>query len=165
MARRDEMLGLNEFLAHLAKCLLLASQLGHRTIGLQYGKAEAGAFLATALATDRLVALPGAEPVVMDLPSIARVTKLPEDELRKLAQTSAAFAPSLDNMYKVGAVAEVWDPDQPLDEQLEAALQAASARDVRDELGAERNGRPMAAQVAQRVIAAATARPGDAVPS
>ena len=28
MARRDEMRGLNEYLAHLAKCLLLASQQG-----------------------------------------------------------------------------------------------------------------------------------------
>ena len=54
MARRDEMRGLNEYLAHLAKCLLLASQQGHRTIGLEYGKAAAGAFLATALATDFL---------------------------------------------------------------------------------------------------------------
>ena len=30
----DEMRGLNEYLAHLAKCLLLASQQGHRTVGL-----------------------------------------------------------------------------------------------------------------------------------
>ncbi len=75
MARRDEMRGLNEYLAHLAKCLLLASEHGHRSIGLEYGKAAAGAFLATALATDRLVALPGAAPSVMDLPSISRVTE------------------------------------------------------------------------------------------
>ncbi len=46
MARRDEMRGLNEYLSHLAKCLLLASQEGHRTIGLEYGKDAAGAFLA-----------------------------------------------------------------------------------------------------------------------
>src|SRR4029077_16718238 len=59
MARRDEMRGLNEYLAHLAKCLLLASQQGHRTIGLEYGKAAAGAFLATALATDFLIGLMG----------------------------------------------------------------------------------------------------------
>ena len=77
MARRDEMRGLNEYLAHLAKCLLLASQQGHRTIGLEYGQAAAGAFLATALATYFLVGLPDAEPVVMDLPSMSRVTKLP----------------------------------------------------------------------------------------
>src|SRR5271163_3492070 len=33
MARRDEMIGLNEYLAHLAKCLLLASQEGIGQLG------------------------------------------------------------------------------------------------------------------------------------
>jgi malonate decarboxylase gamma subunit len=100
MARRDEMLGLNEYLAHLAKCLLLASHQGHRTIGLEYGKAAAGAFLATALATDRLIGLPGAEPTVMDLPSMSRVTKLPEDKLRELAKSTPVFAPGLDHLVQ-----------------------------------------------------------------
>jgi malonate decarboxylase gamma subunit len=107
MARRDEMRGLNEYLAHLAKCLLLASQQGHRTIGLEYGKAAAGAFLATALATDFLVGLPGAEPVVMDLPSMSRVTKLPMDKLKELATTTPVFAPGLDHLAQMGAVAEI----------------------------------------------------------
>ena len=156
MTRRDEMRGLNEYLAHLAKCLLLASHLGHRTIGLEYGKAVAGSFLATALATDVLVGLPGAEPAVMDMPSIARVTKLPEDKLTELAKTTAVFAPGLDHMVFVGAVAAIWDPARPLDEQLEETLAAASPDDRRDVLGAERKGRPMAAEVARRVIAEAT---------
>jgi malonate decarboxylase gamma subunit len=103
MARRDEMRGLNEYLAHLAKCLLLASQQGHRTIGLEYGKAA-----------DRLVGLPGAEPTVMDLPSVSRVTKLPLDTLKVLAKTTPVFAPGLDHLLQVGAVAEVWDPEKPL---------------------------------------------------
>ena len=156
MARRDEMRGLNEYLAHLAKCLLLASQLGHRTIGLEYGEAAAGAFLATALATDRLVGLPGAEPTVMDLPSMARVTKLPEEKLKELAKTTPVFAPGLDHMFQMGAVAEIWDPKKPLDEQLEQTLRNASSTDTRDELGAERKGRLMTAVVAKRVIAEAT---------
>jgi malonate decarboxylase gamma subunit len=156
MARRDEMIGLNEYLAHLAKCLLLASQLGHRTIGLEYGKAAAGAFLATALATDCLVGLPGAEPSVMDLPSMARVTKLPEDKLKELAKTTPVFAPGLDHMFQMGAVAEIWDPKKPLDEQLEQTLRNASSTDTRDELGAQRKGRLMTAVVAKRVIAEAT---------
>ena len=126
MARREEMRGLNEYLAHLAKCLLLASQQGHRTIGLEYGRAAAGAFLATALATDFLIGLPGAEPVVMDLPSMSRVTKLPIDKLKELAETTAVFAPGLDQLAQMGAVAEIWDPRKPLDEQLEEALQKAS---------------------------------------
>src|SRR5271155_455532 len=158
MARRDEMRGLNEYLAHLAKCLLLASQQGHRTVGLEYGKAAAGAFLATALATDRLVGLPGAEPTVMDLPSMARVTKLPEDKLKELAKTTPVFAPGLDHLFQMGAVAEIWDPKKPLDEQLEQTLRDASSMDTRDELGAQRKGRLMTAVVAKRVIAEATAQ-------
>ena len=162
MARREEMLGLNEYLAHLAKCLLLASQQGHRTIGLEYGCASAGAFLATALATDSLVGLPGAEPAVMDLPSMARVTKLPETKLKELAKTTPVFAPGLDHLAQTGAVAEIWDPKQPLDKQLEASLGRAERKDVRDQLGAERRGRPMAAKVGLQVIAAATGKGTDA---
>ena len=161
MARRDEMRGLNEYLAHLAKCLLLASHEGHRTIGLEYGKATAGAFLATALATDRLVGLPGAEPTVMDLPSVARITKLPLDTLKQLAQTTPIFAPGLDHLLQVGAVAEIWDPNKPLDDQLEEALRNTSPTDTRDELGAQRKGRTMAAIVAKRVIAEALSRNDD----
>ncbi len=156
MARREEMIGLNEYLAHLAKCLLLASQHGHRTVGLEYGRASAGAFLATALATDSLVGLPGAEPAVMDLPSMARVTKLPEEKLKELAKTTPVFAPGLDHLAQTGAVAEIWDPKQPLDGQLEATLGRTEQKDLRDQLGAERKGRPMAAKVALQVIAAAT---------
>ena len=152
MARRDEMLGLNEYLAHLAKCLLFASLSGHRTIGLEYGKASAGAFLATALATEYLVGLPGAVPVVMDLASMARVTKLPEEQLKKLAESTPVFAPGLEHMVGVGAFAKVWDPTKPLDDQFEEALRLASAVDQRDVLGEERKGRPAAASVAREVI-------------
>ena len=158
MARCEEMIGLNEYLAHLAKCLLLASQQGHRTIGLEYGRAAAGAFLATALATDRLIGLPGAEPAVMDLPSMARVTKLPEEKLKKLAETTPIFAPGLDHLAQTGAVAEIWDPKKPLDEQLEAALAKAEQKDLRDQLGAERKGRPVAAKVARQVMAEVTGK-------
>jgi malonate decarboxylase gamma subunit len=165
MARRDEMRGLNEYLAHLAKCLLLASQHGHRTIGLEYGKAAAGAFLATALATDHLVGLPGAEPTVMDLPSMSRVTKLPLDTLQQLAKATPVFAPGLDHLLQMGAVAEIWDPAEPLDEQLEKTLRNVSAVDIRDELGAERRGRTMAAMVAKRVIAEATGRDLNVAPA
>ncbi len=162
MARREEMIGLNEYLAHLAKTLLLASQRGHRTLGLEYGRASAGAFLATALATDTLVGLPGAQPAVMDLPSMARVTKLPEERLKQLAETTPVFAPGLDPLARTGAVSEIWDPERPLDEQLETTLARAAPEDVRDRLGAERQGRPMAAAVALRVVAAATGQGHDA---
>ena len=156
MARQDEMLGLNEYLAHLAKCLRLATLKGHPTVGLNYGKAAAGAFLATALATDVLVALPDAEPAVMDLPSVARVTKLPEDKLRELAQTTSVFAPGLRSMIEVGAVAATWDQTKSFAEQFEATLACVDDEDRRDLVGARRGGRRMAARVARRVVAQAS---------
>jgi malonate decarboxylase gamma subunit len=154
------MLGLNEYLAHLAKCLLLASRSGHRTVGFEYGKAAAGAFLATALASDVLVAVEGASPTVMDLPSIARVTKIPEKKLAEMAKSTPVFAPGLDPMFKTGALATIWDAERPLDEQLAETLQEATMDDVRDARGKERGGRTVAADVARRVMTAFRAGTG-----
>ena len=152
MSRRDELLGVSEYLAHLAKALLLAEADGRRTIGLLYGHTAAGAFIATALAAGTLVALPGAEPEVMDLPSMARVTKLPLAVLKKMAMATPVFAPGLDNLSTTGAVLKVWDPAQPLDRQLAELLAEPAAGDRRDALGQERGGRPKAAEISARVF-------------
>ena len=154
-SKRDELLGLNEFLAHLAKSLLFADRHGHPTIGLLYGHTAAGAFIATALATRALLALPGAEPAVMDLPSMARVTKLSIEILEEKARSTPVFAPGLDNLAQTGGVASVLDPGRSLAEQLETALyafaQLPGLKDVRDQWGKERKGRPKAADIAERV--------------
>ncbi|WP_267354677.1 MULTISPECIES: biotin-independent malonate decarboxylase subunit gamma [unclassified Methylobacterium] len=152
MSRRDELLGLNECLAHLAKALLLADRSGHPTIGLIYGHSAAGAFIATALATRVLAALPGANPSVMDLPSVARVTKLPLDKLNDMAKTTPVFAPGLDNMVATGAVHVVLDSEKPLPSQIRDLIADLEPGDVRDRLGAERGGRPAAHDVARAVI-------------
>jgi malonate decarboxylase gamma subunit len=151
MSRRDELLGLNEYLAHLAKALLLAEFAGHRTIGLLYGGSAAGAFIATALATGTLVALPGAHPEVMDLPSMARVTKLSIDLLQEKAKATPVFAPGLDNLARMGGVQEIWDPERSLAAQLEMLLARPVGEDTRDILGQQRQGRPKAAAIAARV--------------
>ena len=152
MSRRDELLGLSEYLAHLAKALLLAEAEGRRTVGLLYGHTAAGAFIATALAAGTLVALPGAEPEVMDLPSMARVTKLPLAVLKKMATATPVFAPGLDNLSTAGAVLEVWDPAQPLARQLTELLAKPVEGDRRDVLGRARGGRPKSAEIAARVF-------------
>jgi malonate decarboxylase gamma subunit len=157
MSRRDELMGLNEYLAHLAKALLFAEQAGHRTVGLLYGGSTAGAFIATALACGALAALPGADPAVMDLPSMARVTKLPLELLQQKAKTTPVFAPSLENLVLVGAVAEVWDPAKPLSGQLAALLAQPATGDRRGALGKARGGRAKAADIADTVVALATA--------
>ena len=157
MSRRDELLGLSEYLAHLAKSLMLAEQSGHRTIGLLYGGSAAGAFIATALSCATLVALPGAHPAVMDLPSMARVTKLPLAVLQEKARATPVFAPGLDNLAKTGAIAEIWDPAEPLSTQLDALLQKPVTGDDRAALGRVRGGRMQAGDVAGEVMAMALA--------
>jgi malonate decarboxylase gamma subunit len=152
MSKRDELLGLNEYLAHLAKCLIHADMSGRPTVGLLYGHTAAGAFIATALATRTLVALPGAKPEVMDLPSMAKVTKLSIDALRQKARSTPVFAPGLDNLAQTGAVLLTWNEKTSLADQLQDLLNHTRDRgDRRDRLGQERKGRPKAANVAERV--------------
>lgn len=156
MTRRDELLGLNEYFAHLNKLLALAALRGHRTIAVLYGAAGGGSLIATALAAQALVTLPTAKPSVMDLPSMARVTKLPLDQLVQMAKATPIFAPGIDNYFLTGAVTEKWDAGKSLADQLQALLgQPAAMGDRRDELGLERKGRLQARKIAQRVAAEA----------
>jgi malonate decarboxylase gamma subunit len=152
MTRRDELLGLNEYFAHLGKVISLAALQGHRTIAFLYGAAAGGSLIGTGLPAQVLVTIPGGEPSVMDLPSMARVTKLSLDQLQRMAKTTPIFAPGADNYFLTGAITERWDPKRPLAESLKALLQRpADNRDRRDELGLERKGRLQAAPIAQRV--------------
>ncbi|WFU69814.1 biotin-independent malonate decarboxylase subunit gamma [Bradyrhizobium sp. CB2312] len=152
MSKRDELLGLNEFLAHLAKVLIHADMNGRPTIGLLYGHSAAGALLATGLATRMLVGLPGADPAVMDLPSMAKVTKLSMEALEAKAKSTPVFAPGLSNLAQMGAVHATWSHGTSLADQLEALLaDIPAARDGRDALGKARGGRLKAADIAERV--------------
>lgn len=167
MSKRDELLGLNEFLAHLAKCLLYADMHGRPTIGLLYGHTAAGAFLATAMATRVSIGLPGADPVVMDLPSMSKVTKLSIEVLEEKAKSTPVFAPGLQNLWQMGAVQTIWDPSIPLAGQLEALRrEMTDASDRRGELGKQRGGRSKSADIAERVRGLALQAPGatDATP-
>jgi malonate decarboxylase gamma subunit len=152
MSKREELLGLNEYLAHLAKALIYADLQGHATVGLLFGHTAAGAFIATALAARTLVALPGAQPEVMDLPSMARVTKLSIEVLQEKARSTPVFAPGLENLAHTGAVFATWDEKRSLAEQLQGLLDERRAHhDRRDVLGKERGGRPKAADIQERV--------------
>jgi malonate decarboxylase gamma subunit len=158
MARRDELLGLNEYLAHLVKSLALAAAHGHRSVSLLFGHAAAGAFIGAALSSQSLVALPGAAPSVMDLPSISRVTKLPLEQLERLAKSTPIFAPGVGPLFAIGAVTETWAADQPFAPRLADLLrQPVATSDLRDQIGLERKGRRLAQTIAARVAAEAVA--------
>ena len=152
MSKRDELLGLNEFLAHLAKSLIFADMNGRPTIGILYGHSAAGALLATGLATRILVGVPGATPAVMDLPSMAKVTKLSIETLQEKAKSTPVFAPCLSNLSQMGAVHLIWDDKISLADQLGVLLEGMpDGLDRRDVLGRQRGGRLKAAEIAERV--------------
>jgi len=78
--------------------------------------------------------------------------------LEEKAKSTPVFAPGLDNLFQTGAVAVTLDPACSLADQLQAQLSRPVERDDnRDQLGAERNGRPKAADIARRVYELARA--------
>jgi malonate decarboxylase gamma subunit len=158
MTRRDELLGLNEYLGHLAKSLAFAANHGHPTVSILFGTAAAGALIATVLSSHSVVTLPGAAPSVMDLPSVSRVTKLPLEKLRELAESTPVFAPGVEPLVAIGAIGETWGTTQPFASRLATLLSRPPADcDLRDRIGFERKGRLLAYRVAERIAAEAQA--------
>jgi biotin-independent malonate decarboxylase gamma subunit len=153
MSRRDELLGLNGYLGHLAACVELVRRRGHRVVALVTGEAVSAGALALGFVADEVHALEGARVAVMALPAMARVTKIPLDRLEGLARDSPVLAPGLENYVRLGAIESVWRP--PLSSALEAALARPAGPDARAARGAERGGRTLAHAVARIVSGAA----------
>jgi malonate decarboxylase gamma subunit len=149
MSRRDEILGLNGYLGHLACCVELARRRGHRIAALVHGDAVSGAVLPLGFMADEIHAVEGAHPWVMSLPAMARVTKIPLERLEELSRGSPILAPGLEAFLLLGAIDSVWRP--PLSAALEAALARPAGPDRRAALGLARGGRRLAAAVAARV--------------
>jgi len=152
MSKRDEVLGLNGYLGHLAACVELARRAGHRVLALVHGQAVSGSFLALGMLADEIHALEGATLSVMNLPAMSKVTKIPLDRLEAISRSSPVLAPGLASYVRLGCVASVWRP--PLAAELERALARSPGPDQRSELGMERGGRTLAAAVARRVSGA-----------
>jgi biotin-independent malonate decarboxylase beta subunit/biotin-independent malonate decarboxylase gamma subunit len=127
MSRGEELLGLNQAIAHLAKSIVLARFSGHRTVALLHGRAVAAAFIALGLVAEKVLALPKADPAVMNLAAIARVTKLPLAQLESMSQTMPVFAPGLAPMLRLGAISEIIGPGKSLATRLGEILAAPGA--------------------------------------
>ena len=159
MSRRDEILGLNGYLGHLAACVELARRGGHRLVAVVYGDAVSGGVLPLGFMADEVHAVEGANPWVM---SLARHGARDEDPGRAprgaVANSSALLSPGLEPFVRLGAVEPPWTP--PLAAALDEALSRPARPDRRAEEGLARGGRLLAARVAARV-AGAGAAPGD----
>ena len=154
LRHRDELLGINAYMAHLAKCLELARLRGHRVVSLVYGRAVSGGYITGGMMADACYALDTAEISVMNLPAMARITKVPQERLESLARTSPVFAPGAENYLRMGALDDLWSGD--LAAALLAALRGSDTADRRRARGAERGGRLLAKAVAERVRGDAT---------
>ncbi len=155
LRRRDELLGLNGYMAHLAKCVEIARSRGHCILSLVYGQAVSGGYLTTGMMADACYALADAEIKVMNLPAMSRITKIPQERLEALAAQSPVFSPGVQNYYRMGHLSEIWRDDlsgclrQALAEQ--EAIPSADSADLRMVRGLERGGRTSAQLVAERV--------------
>ncbi len=149
LRHRDELLGINSYMAHLGKCVEIARQRGHRILGLIYDQALSGGFIPNAMMADLCAALPDAEIRVMGLPAMARIMRIPEERLRALSETSPVFAPGASNYLRMGAIDALWSDD--LAACLIEALDRADTTDRRSASGFDRGGRMLAQQVANRV--------------
>lgn len=155
LRHRDELLGINVYMGHLAQCLEVARRAGHRIVSLVYGRAVSGGYITGGMMADSCHALVSAEISVMNLPAMARVTKIPQERLEALAESSPVFAPGASNYLKMGGLASVWSDDAAA--ALAAALrappdvEAGGRTDHRRADGDARGGRTMALPVSQRV--------------
>ncbi|WP_373987553.1 biotin-independent malonate decarboxylase subunit gamma [Duganella sp. BuS-21] len=150
LRRRDEMLGINSYMAHLGKCVDLARRKGHKIIGLVYDQALSGGFITSGLMADACHALPEATIRVMGLPAMARITKVPEELLTELAQSNPVFAPGPENYLRMGGLESIWHGD--LAAHLRAALTQQTDGDQRSALGLQRGGRRLAQPVIDAVV-------------
>lgn len=154
LRHRDELLGIHAYMTHLAQSLEVARRAGHRIVSLVYGRAVSGGYITGGMMADTCHALVSAEISVMNLPAMARVTKIPQARLEALAETSPVFAPGADNYLRMGALDSVWTDDLAgaLCDALAAITPASGGRtDHRRDRGDERGGRTMACAIAHRV--------------
>ena len=151
LSRHEELLGLNGYFAHVARCVDLARRHGHRLLTLINGEAVSGGFLAYGMLADRICALPDAQVRVMDLRAMSRVTKISLERLEELAGESPVFAPGAENYWRMGGIHEIWSMEDNWPERLAAALDNATNTDSRAAIGLERGGRQLAASTAQLV--------------
>ncbi|MGW8393021.1 biotin-independent malonate decarboxylase subunit gamma [Pseudoduganella sp. HUAS MS19] len=156
LRHRDEMLGINSYMAHLGKCIDLARRRGHRTIGLVYDQALSGGFVASGMMADACYALPGATIRVMALPAMARITKVSEEKLVELARSNPVFAPGPENYLRMGGLQAIWEGD--LAAHLANAISSAPREDQRSALGLLRGGRKTAQPVIEAIVGGGNVR-------
>lgn len=150
--RHAELIGLNRYLAHIAKIIHFARSNGARFFGLVSGKALGGAFIGTALNCEKIYALDSAEIAVMWLEAMSRVTKIPLEKLQELSKTSAIFAPGAENFVKLGVVEKILAPQEFVPQILNDLQDTNIDINHWRKSGLARNGRILSAKILDKVL-------------
>ncbi|GAA0307500.1 biotin-independent malonate decarboxylase subunit gamma [Psychrobacter aestuarii] len=157
-SRADELLCLNGTFAHLASCVDLLRRRGHPNLAIVLGEAVSGGFLSYGLMANQAFALATSQIKVMDLQAMSRVTKIPCDKLKSLSQTSAIFAPGVENYHAMGAVNGIWDDlnGQLVEDTLADQLTHMDdfLTDERRKVGEDRAGRTLCNNIVEAVLSA-----------
>jgi len=157
-SRADELLCLNRTFAHLASCVDLLRRKGHPNLAIVLGEAVSGGFLSYGLMANQVFAMQSSQVKVMDLHAMSRVTKIPFDKLKSLSQTSAIFAPGVENYYAMGAVNDIWKDldDHLVEDVLESQVSNIDSFliDNRRQVAQERKGRLMCNDIVESVLTA-----------
>lgn len=157
-SRADELLCLNRTFAHLASCVDLLRRRGHPNLSIILGEAVSGGFLSYGLMTNQVFALQTSQVKVMDLQAMSRVTKIPLDKLKSLSETSAVFAPGVENYHAMGAVNDIWTTlDAHLVENALASQMGYTDSfliDDRRKIAEDREGRVLCNEIVEAVLMA-----------
>ena len=127
----EELIGVHQALAASTNAYATARLAGHPVVSLVVGKAISGAFLATGLQANRIVALDhdGIAVQVMSKQSAARITRRTIEELDAAATAIPATAYDGRSFAKLGALADlvaVTSPAAPTGGDLAATRSAVS---------------------------------------
>ena len=158
LSRADEVLCLNRSFAHLASCVDLLRRQQHPNLAIILGEAVSGGFLSYGLMANQVFALESSQVKVMDLNAMSRVTKIPVERLKELSQSSAIFAPGVENFYKMGAISEIWHDLNP--DLVGQAIQQQQSQinsylnDERREIAQQRQGRHLSHEIVAAVLRA-----------
>ena len=165
--KTEEIFGMNKATGAYQLALAEARQHGHPVLAVVIGRAISGAFLCHGLQADHIIALSkdfGTVIHVMPLSSIARITKMDIETLGALAESNPVFASGADFFYKLGGIEEILgsiDDIKPAVIRHIDEIRALRAENTpentgpwsRGELGEQRGGRKIRAQVISKMKA------------
>lgn len=161
----EEIIGMNKATVAYQLALSEARKAGHPSAALVVGRGISGAFLCHGLHAGSVFSLSeryGTMVHVMPLTSIARITKIPLEELQRHVVDNPVFASGPAFVHKLGGINEIVDDmaqARPMIIQAIAAQRAAFPRGEehgfgpvgRMRLGIERGGRPAIGAVLRRM--------------